>query len=215
MSAPFIVMTDDQRTDDWRKARVARLTGTDAADILATLKSGGEPAARRDLRVAMAVERLTGQSQESAFVSADMQRGTDMEPEAVTAYELHTDALVAPVGFLAHPELMAGCSPDGQIGGFTGLVEIKCPKSATHLGYLKAGKVPSDYLPQITHNLWITGAQWCDFVSYDDRFPEPLRLFVRRVHRADVDIAAYELAARLFLTEVEREVEAINALVAA
>lgn len=215
MSAPFVVMTDDQRTDDWRKARVGRLTGTDAADILATLKSGGEPAARRDLRVAMAVERLTGQSQESGFVSADMQRGTDMEPEAVTAYELRTDSLVAPVGFLAHPELLAGCSPDGQIGGFTGIVEIKCPKSATHLGYLKAGKVPSDYLPQITHNLWITGALWCDFVSYDDRFPEQLRLFVRRVHRSDVDIAAYELAARLFLTEVEREVAAINALVAA
>ena len=134
-----------------------------------------------------------------------MQRGIDLEPAAFAAYEAATGHVAHQVGFLAHPTLPAGCSPDGQVRSFEGILELKCPKSATHLGYLRAQKVPTDYLRQITHNLWITGASWCDFVSFDDRFPLPLQLVCLRVVRSDVDLAAYELAARLFLDEVERD----------
>lgn len=200
----MIVVCADQRVPEWYDARLGKLTGSVAGEMLARIKTG-EAAARRDLRTRLVCERLTGQSQEDGFVSPAMQRGIDKEDEAFGAYESATGHLVNRVGFLAHDFLHAGCSPDGEIGGYVGILELKCPKSATHLKYLRSGQVPADYLPQITHNLWITGAQWCDFASFDDRFPPSLQLFLRRVHCGDVDIAAYELTARLFLSEVDAE----------
>lgn len=208
------VLTTDQRTDEWYAARVGRLTGSRAADMLATIKSG-EAAARRDLRLQLVCERLTGQSQEDTYVNAAMQRGIDKEADAFAAYEALTGTVASGVGFLAHDHLLAGCSPDGEIGGYRGILELKCPKSATHLGYLRSGRVPASYLPQITHNLWITGAEWCDFLSFDDRFPVPLRTFLTRVNRSDVHLQSYELAAVLFLSEVETELKAVQGLVVA
>lgn len=179
--------------------------------MLAKVKSG-EAAARRDLRVRLVLERITGQAQEDGYANAAMQRGADLEPDALGAYELHSGLTVWPVGFCEHDSLLAGCSPDGRVGDFEGIVEAKCPKSATHLEYLRSDSAPSDYMPQITHNLWITGAAWCDFVSYDDRFPADLQLVVRRVHRDHVDLTAYELLVRMFLAEVDRELDAVQAL---
>lgn len=182
--------------------------------MLAVIKSG-EAAARRDLRLQLVVERLTGQPQDDSYINAAMQRGIDCEAAARAAYESLTGNLVREVGFIAHDTLMAGASPDGELGGFKTLVEIKAPKSATHLGYIRAKKVPSNYLPQLIHQMWITGADAVDFFSWDDRFPLPLQTFLVRVKRSDVDIAAYELAARLFLDEVEREFAEVEAMAAA
>lgn len=207
----MIVVTTDQRTPEWYAARVGKLTASRACDMLATIKNG-EAAARRDLRTQLVVERLTGEPQEDGYVSKEMQRGVDMESDAFAAYEAVTGELARPVGFLAHDTLAAGCSPDGEIDGFRGTLELKCPKSATHLKYLRSRKVPSDYLAQITHALWITGAEWCDFVSFDDRFPAALRLFRVRVERSSVDLVAYELAVVLFLAEVDREYEEVAQL---
>jgi predicted phage-related endonuclease len=205
------VVTESQRSDEWTAARVGMLTASRAADMMATIKSG-EAAARRDLRLQLVCERLTGVSQEDGYISPAMQRGVEKEADAFAAYEALTGEMARKCGFLAHDDLLAGCSPDGVIGPFVGLIECKCPKSATHLSYLRAKTVPRDYLLQITHQLWVTGAGWCDFVSFDDRFQDPLRLFVKRVHRTDVDISAYELAVRLFLGEVETELESVRAL---
>ena len=207
----MIVLTTDQRTPDWYQARVGKLTGSRAGDMLATIKSG-EAAARRDLRMQIVCEWLTGTSQEDTYVNAAMQRGIDKEADAFAAYEAMTGELATPVGFLAHDSLMSGCSPDGQVGGYRGILELKCPKTATHVGYLRAGRVPAAYQPQIHHNLWITGAEWCDFFSFDDRLPEALQCFRVRVERDDVDLKAYELLVRMFLKEVDDEVEALKAL---
>lgn len=200
----FTIVDVPQRSAEWFAARVGRLTSSRACDMLATIKSG-EAAARRDLRMQLVVERLTGLPQDDGYVSKDMQRGIDKETDALAAYEAATGQLVRRTGFLAHPQLLAGCSPDGLIGHGDGALEIKCPKSSTHVGYLRNQTVPKDYLAQITHVLFITGARWCDFVSFDDRFPPALRLWIRRVERSSVDLTAYELALRLFLSEVEKE----------
>lgn len=200
-------LTADQRTAEWHQARVGMLCASRAADMLATVKVG-EAAARRDLKMQLVCERLTGQSQEDGYINAAMQRGIDKEADALGAYEVLTGNVVRTTGFLAHDELMAGCSPDGMVGEDGGL-ELKCPKSATHLSYLRTGKVPSAYLPQITHSLWITGRAWWDFASFDDRFPEPLQLFCLRVKRSDIDVQAYDLAAQLFLSEIDAEVNAV------
>ncbi len=207
----FEILTTDQRTDAWRQARVGKLTASRAGDMLATIKTG-EAAARRDLRLQIVCERLTGQSQDDVFINKEMQRGIDREADARAAYEAATGLLVQPVGFIAHPELPTGASPDGEIGNFTGLVELKCPKSSTHLSYLRSRTVPKDYLAQIQHQLWLTGAQWCDFASFDDRFPPALQLFITRVTRDQVDLKAYELLVRMFLAEVDREYESVAQL---
>jgi hypothetical protein len=210
----FTLHTMPQRSPEWYAIRCGRLTGSRACDMLAAVQKG-EAAARRDLRVLLAVERLTGQCQDDTFVSAAMQRGIDREGDAFRAYEALTGRIVRRTGFLAHNDLLAGCSVDGDIDNFKGCLELKCPKSATHLLYLRTGKVPSSYMPQLVHTLWITGAEWCDFVSFDDRFPRGLQLFHKRVLARDVDLAAYELTLRCFLTEVDKELEAVRGLSAA
>ncbi len=174
--------------------------------MLATIKTG-EAAARRDYRMQLVCERLTQTLQEAA-----MQRGIDCEPAAFAAYEAKTGQLAERTGFLAHDSLAIGCSLDGHIGDFEGILELKCPKSATHLRYLRDGRVPSDYLPQITHNLWVSGAQWCDFMSFDDRFPLALQTFLVRVERDEKAIAAYAEKALAFLGEVDREVQAVRTM---
>jgi hypothetical protein len=191
--------------------RLGRLTGSRAGDMVAVIRSG-EAAARRDYRTQLVVERLTGQSQEDLYINAVMQRGIDMEPAAFSAYEALTGQMAERSGFLIHPDLMAGCSLDGHVGDFEGIVEFKCPKSATHLRYLKDGTVPSEYVPQITHNLWLTGAAWCDFMSYDDRFPVELSTVLLRVYRDEQAIHAYEKKALAFLAEVDAELAAVREL---
>jgi len=211
----FTVIDAPQRSPEWFAARLGRLTSSRAADMMATRKDKKESADRKNLRVQLALERLTGRPCERDYQSGDMQYGVVTEPEAYAVYEAMTGQLLQRSGFLAHNELMAGASLDGHVGDYEGIVEIKCPLPATHMEYLKTGAVPSDYLWQVIHSLWITGAEWCDWMSYAKEFPEHLQAKFVRVKRTDVDIAAYELAVRLFLSEVDKEVEAVAGLSAA
>ena len=205
------ILTTTQRTPEWFAARLGMLTGSRAVDVFAKIKIG-EAAARRNYRVQLVLERLTGVSQESDYVSKDMQYGIDREADAFAAYEAVSGNLTVTAGFIAHDMLMAGCSIDGVVGDFEGILELKCRKSANHLDFLRSGKIPWDATLQITHNLWITGAQWADYVSFDDRFMGALQLKIMRVERVQADIDAYELVARQFLREVEAECEAVRAL---
>ena len=207
----FTVIDAPQRSPEWFAARLGRVTGSRAADVLASIKTG-EAAARRDYRMELVTERLTGESGEDAYVSSEMQRGVDLEPRAFALYAGISGHIVEPSGFLAHNTLMAGCSLDGHVGDFAGIIEIKCPKSATHLANLRSPGIPAKYLPQITHNLWITGAEWCDFVSFDPRFPMHLQMHIMRLSRDNVDLAAYEKKVQAFLAEVDLEVSALQGL---
>lgn len=210
----FKIIESEQRSPEWFLARAGRLTGSRANDILAKIKSG-EAAARRDYRLQLTAERLTGLPQESDFVNAAMQRGIDCEPLAFAAYEAATGEMVRRTGFICADELMVGCSLDGDVSNFQGIIELKCPKTATHLTYFKSSGLPSMHLAQVTHNLWVTGAQWCDFVSWDDRLPKALQLFKVRVHSKDIDIESYDGAAMQFLAEVEAEVTSLTAAIKA
>ena len=206
----FTVCTADQRSDEWRAARVGRLTGSVAADMLDILKDGKTPGhKRRDLLARLVCERLTGQPQEDGYVNAIMQRGIDLEPQAFGEYEALTGQIVERTGFLSHTALLVGCSLDGHVGDFEGIVELKCPKSSTHMRYWKCGGLPPEHRPQVLHNLWVSGAAWCDVVSYDDRFPPHLQLFRHRVERNEIEILAYEKCALKFLGEVEAEHQAL------
>lgn len=208
-----LIIDCEQRTPEWFQARAGRLTGSVADAVLATLKSGGEPAARRDLRVSLAIERITGKPVETdGYINREMQRGIDLEPAALATYEAETGNVARKTGFIIRDPLPIGCSLDGDVDDLTGIIELKCPKSATHVAYLKANRLPPEYVAQVTHNLWVTGALWCDFVSFDDRLPEGLQFFRRRISYTEVDIVGYEKAARAFLNEVEAEVDALQGL---
>jgi hypothetical protein len=116
------------------------------------------------------------------------------------------------VGFLAHNELPIGSSPDGVIGDFDGILELKVPNPATHIGYLKAGGLPADYLPQVTHHLLVSGAAYVDFMSYGPNFPDALQTFLVRVYRSDVDLDSYQTMLRVFLDEVYQEELALRTM---
>lgn len=202
----------EQRSPEWHKLRLGRLCGSDAAKMLATNKDGKPAASRRNLRVQLALERITGRSIGSDYQSEAMRQGVEREVDAVGLYEALTGRVLWTTGFVECEYLMAGCSPDGIVGGFDGIVEVKSPIPATHLDYLTTGQIPTDYLRQIQHNIWITGAAWCDWLSFNPDFPPHLQVKLVRVERDDVQMKAYEVLVRMFLKEVEREVEAVNAL---
>jgi hypothetical protein len=211
----FTVHSVEQKSGPWQILRLGRVTGSRASAVVATRKNGKntqEMAARRDLRTQLVVERLTGQPQDNDLFVRDIQRGIELEPEARKAYEARTGNIVRQVGFVRSSDLMIGYSPDGYVDDFAGLVEVKCPRPATHLSYLQTGTIPEQYKPQVLHGMITTGATWVDFVSYCPAFPAPIRLLIKRIVADPRELAAYELALRLFLGEVEKEYNTTVAL---
>ena len=193
-----------QRSPEWFAHRCGRVTASRIADIMAQTKSG-PGAARKNYLAQLVAERLTGEVGES-YTNAAMQWGTDQEPQARALYEFQTDAEVSEVGFIDHPSLdMAGCSPDGLVGS-EGMVEIKCPNTATHLDTLLSGKVEGKYVKQMQFQMACAGREWCDFVSYDPRLPAEMQLFTKRVHRDTDGIAEIERAVAEFLAELAETV---------
>jgi putative phage-type endonuclease len=199
----------EQRTDDWFAARLGKVTASRVADVIAKTKSGYS-ASRDNYMADLIVERLTGQKA-STFTNAHMEWGTATEPAARVAYSAYTGELVEEVGFIDHPRIAnSGASPDGVVG--EGLVEIKCPATATHLDTLLAGTVPSKYIPQMQWQMACTNTRFCDFVSYDPRLPDHLRLFVKPVRRDNEYIAMLETEVTKFLTELEEKLKQLQEL---
>jgi len=196
-----------QGSPEWLQIRCGKATASCFADVLATIKSG-EAASRRNYRAQIIAERLTGVPADT-YQSAEMKWGTDQEPFARISYEAKTGNVVQQIAFIAHSELMAGASPDGMIGA-DGQAEIKCPNTATHIDTLLKGMSP-DHIPQIQGNLWMSGRQWCDFVSYDPRMLERMQLYVQRVQRDDAYIAKLEAEVRKFLLEVDKVIADLEA----
>ena len=205
----FQVIDVEQRTPMWYAARAGRATSSKADAVQAKGKSGAEAATRRNYRIQLVTERLTGTPQEDPFTSAAMQRGIDKEPAARGVYEERTGHLLRQAGFLQMTEHLAGSSPDGYVGDFERIVGFKCPNSATHVDYLRRARLPPEYVWQATHEMWVAGpqAQWYDFVSYDDRLPEGLDFLCVSVARSELEIAVYESEVLRFLSDVETDLE--------
>lgn len=211
----MIIHEDAQRSEGWFHSRLGKLTGSRAADAFKTNKDGTFAASRKNLRMQLVLERLTGRSQEREFQSQAMKDGIEREVDAQGTYEALTGRLLHTVGFIEHDSLAAGCSLDGYVDDFTGIVEIKSPLPATHLEYLRSGVIPADYQKQIQHALWITGAEWCDWLSYQPLFPEPLRVKLVRVKRDEATMRCHELLVSLFLSEVDHDYTEVAGMVPA
>lgn len=203
-----------QGSPEWHAARCGSVGASSIADLTATLKGGGYGASRANLMARIIAERLTGVPQES-YTNEAMRWGTETEPQARSAYAFMADVDVTEIGLVVHPTIDGShASPDGLVGD-DGLVEIKCPSTATHIDTLLSGKIADRYVQQMLWQMACTGRAWCDFVSFDPRMPGDLQLFVQRVHRDAARIAEIEDAVRLFLLETQAKITKLTALRAA
>lgn len=206
-------LEDGSTNPEWKALRVGKPTASRMADLMATIKTG-EAAARRDYKFQILAEQLTGEPQDSGFVNDEMRWGIANEGSARDRYEVEKGVFVDQCAFATHATLAAGASPDGLIGE-DGILEIKCPKTSTHVGYLMDGTFPSKYRYQVQWQLACTDRQWCDFVSYDPRLPEDLQFFCIRVNRDNEFIQWLEAEVQKFLAEVADMLSALHARKAA
>lgn len=199
-----------QGSDEWFRERLGKVTASRVADVIAQTKTGWG-ASRANYMAELIAERLTGKTADS-YINAAMQWGIETEAEARAAYAYYADAEVQEVGFVPHPTIaMSGASPDGLVGD-VGLVEFKCPNTATHLDTLLGEAIAGKYITQVQYQMaCCPGRQWCDWVSYDPRLPEKMRLFVKRVPRDDTVIAQQEKLVRGFLSELDQKITALEA----
>ena len=195
----------EQKSPEWFAARLGRVTASRVADVVAKTKSG-DSASRGNYMAQLVIERLTNKQEES-YSNDFMDWGNLQEPFARAAYEAATNVLVDEVGMITHPRIeMSGASPDGLVGD-DGLVEIKCPKTATHIETLLSKTVPGKYNIQMQWQMACTDRSWCDFVSFDPRMPDGLQMFLKRVPRDDALIKTLEDEVIKFLKEVDSKLE--------
>lgn len=205
-------MTEEimQGSEAWFALRLGRATGSNFDAVLSKGKGSAEATGRRNYRVRLALERVTGKALEPGFTSRAIEDGKEREQWARMGYEEKTGAIVHELAFVPHKFLQAGVSPDGVVST-DGLVEIKCPTQAIHLEYLSLfGESPTEYKAQIQGQLWVTERKWCDFVSYNPDFPESLQLHITRVYRDEAYIQTLENEISKFLHEVTITVNEIK-----
>lgn len=196
-----------QRSDAWLLARCGSLGASKVRDAFSRLKKGERTKASEDLLYELAAERLTHMP--ARRVNA-LHWGVEHEPEARAAYSFLTNAPVVEIGLIPHPTIPNAHASCDAVVGDDGVLEIKAPTSATHLKTLLADAVPEEHLPQCHWTLACTGRAWCDFCSYDPRFPDGLQFFIRRVERDEKIIAAMEAEAIAFLAELEDKLKALE-----
>lgn len=200
MNQPFIHV--EQGTPEWKAARMGHVTASGIANVMAKGKDKSEAITRFKYKVQIVAERMTGVSAES-YSNAAMEWGVEQEGFAVIAYESQRNVLVDKTGFWLHPEIKwLGVSPDRLVDE-DGIIEVKCPNTTTHLGYLFENRIPPDYYKQIQCQLWVTGRDWCDFVSFDPRLPKRNQLLIVRTVRDEKIIEEMQAETEKFLGEVE------------
>jgi putative phage-type endonuclease len=202
------LLTCEQGSPEWIAARVGSLGASRLHEALAKTKSG-HSASRANLMAELISEKLTGQPAER-YVNGAMQHGIDTEPEARSAYSFYRDAEVTQVGLVLHPTIAGThASPDGIVG-MHGCIEIKCPSTSTHIETVLYETIPDKYVIQMLWQMRCADRAWCDFCSYDNRLPENLRLFVKRIDRDDKRIAEIEGEVIKFLAELDSKLSQLR-----
>lgn len=195
----------DQRSPEWFAERRGKVTASRIVDVMAKTKTG-YGASRKNYLALLVAERLTGTTADS-YTNAAMQWGIDFEDEARGNYSLYSDNLVEEVGFIVHPEIGdSGASPDGLVGT-TGMLEIKCPNTATHINTLLTEKIDKKYVLQMQWQMACAERDWCDFVSYDPRMPAHMQFWCQRVERDSELISSISTEVLEFLAELDETVD--------
>ena len=200
----------EQGSDAWFAARLGKVSASRVADVISKTKTGWG-ASRANYAAELVAERLTGVTAEK-YSNAAMAWGTETEPQARSMYEFMRDCTVQTVGTVLHPTIEMSCaSPDGLVGD-DGLIEIKCPNTATHIETLLGDAIAGKYMTQMQWQMACTGRLWCDFVSFDPRMNGELQLYCRRIVRDDAKISELEKDVTLFLAEVVGMIARLKAL---
>jgi putative phage-type endonuclease len=200
----------EQRSPDWYAQRLGKATASRIADVVARTKTGYSTS-RQNYAAELIVERLTGHPV-NGYVSKDMQWGIDHEDAAKTLYGERLGMLVVDAPFVDHPEIAwSGASPDGYVEEH-GLVEVKCPLTATHIDTLLGAPIAGNYMTQMQWQMACTGRLWCDFVSYDPRLPSAMQFHAQRVHRDLSRILELEAEVSTFLREIAERTERLRQL---
>ncbi|MDW2775220.1 lambda exonuclease family protein [Pseudomonas sp. BEA3.1] len=193
----------EQRSAEWFAARLGCVTASRVKDVMASGRGGAPSATRKNYMMELLCERLTGQSGGADLSrNAAVQRGVELEPFACMAYEADKGLMVVETGLVMHPTISGfGASPDGLVGD-DGVLEIKCPNTATHIATMQSERHDPQYEWQMLAQMACTGRAWADFVSYDDRLPEPLQYVCHRFERDFKRIREMESEIKAFLEEL-------------
>lgn len=200
-----------QGSDEWKTLRCGKVTASRVSDAVAQNRAKTGWGKTRDTYMGeLIAERLSGVPAEG-YSNATMQRGNEVEPEARAAYSFFRDADITEIAFVDHPTIeMAGASPDGLVND-DGLVEFKCPNTATHIDTVIRKKIDARYVTQMQWQMACTGRRWTDYISYDPRLPQDLRMYVQRVERDIARIVELESMVREFQTELDEKIEQLQA----
>lgn len=209
------VIDCEQGSPEWAGHRAGKVTASRLSDVLSRSRDRkSEGSTRRNYKAQIISEILTGKPQENGFTSKAMDDGIELEPFARSAYEVAKDVLIDKVGLVLHPTIERyAASPDGLVGPH-GLMQIKCPYAATHIGYLLAKEVPTDYQPQMLAEMDCAERDWCDFVSYCPALPTHLQLFVVRFPRDEKRILEMRAEVSVFNREVDEMIERLGRIAA-
>lgn len=198
-----------QGTEAWLSDRCGRVTASKIADVMAKTRNG-YGAGRANYMADLVAERLTGEPKQG-FMNAAMQHGIDTEPQARAMYELEQGVTVVETGFVPHPTLaLTGASPDGLVGE-DGLIEIKCPNTATHIEMLRGGAIDRKYMLQMHWQMICTGRMWCDYVSFDPRLPIEMQMHITRVEMDHALATEITSEVETFLAELNETVADLRA----
>ena len=200
----MIIHNIEQKSEAWHELRVGRITSTRFKQLMA----GESTQTYKDLITNLACEILTNR-QEEGYFSEDMLRGVELEPVARMLYEEIFEVQVKEIGFITPDEdnkyaEWVGISPDGMLD--EGMIEIKCPKAKTHLEYIEANKLPSEYRHQVQGQLYVTGAKFCDFMSYC----EGMKPFIIRVYPDHELFKEFEARLDKLIVEVKEKLNKYN-----
>jgi len=199
-----VIRDIEQGTDEWLNLRLAVITASKYKDVLA----GGKGLTRSAYMRQLAAEAITGERVET-FKNSAMEWGTEHEPQAKSMYELMQCVDVEEVAFIKHDEINTGVSPDGLVEE-NGLVEIKCPNTATQIETFLSGKMPSQHMAQVQGQIWVSERDWCDFVSFDPRINGVSSYFCVRIERDDEYIKKLESAVIKFDSELQEMIDKLR-----
>lgn len=172
----------------------------------------GTPAARNKCFYELLAERLVVDDFQDI---SPMERGVELEDQALEKFESETGKLVKKIGFVSRDDnQFIASSPDGLIennGKFTEAVEVKCPSTAVYLEAWLKNEIPKDYFPQVVQYFIVNDdLEKLYFVLYDNRvYMHPIHII--EVTREEIveQINEYKIAQEIMILNVNNELAKI------
>jgi len=196
----YKIIFGEQKTDEWLKLREGKITGSVAKKV----KGTGSAYLYEMLAI------MTTNRPNKEVHSEHIDRGNELEPEALAKYAEKKEVFVATVSFIENGRL--GYSPDGivlkkkeSIKSVKKMVEVKCPDTPNHIRYILENKIPSEYLDQVVHGFAVVDdCDEIDFVSYDPKFIlKPLHIITVKRQSLIVEISTAQIAYDRFLKKID------------